>query len=100
MGSYHDRNSRVYWVSCRMLAMSARNAALPTSSSGVASARAGGRGDDRLERGEHALAVGLAERDEPHAGGNQVGGHRMQIGGERRLDGDAVAGAATPTATG
>ena len=36
----HDRNSLVYCVSCRMLAMSARNAAPPTSASGVASARA------------------------------------------------------------
>src|SRR5262249_25396319 len=35
----HDRNSRVYWVSWRMPARSARNAAPPTSSSGVSSAR-------------------------------------------------------------
>ena len=59
-----------------------------------------GRRDDRLERGEHALPVGLAERNEPHAGGDQIGGHGVQIGVQRRLERDAVAGAATPTATG
>ena len=59
-----------------------------------------GGGDDRLERRQHALAVGLAERDQPHAGRDPVGGDGMQIGGERRLERDAVAGAATPTATG
>ena len=36
----HERNSLVYWVSCRMLARSARNAALPSPSSGVIRARA------------------------------------------------------------
>ena len=49
-----------------------------------------GCGDDRLERRQHALAVGLAERNEPHAGRNQVGGERMQIGVQRRLERDAV----------
>src|SRR5262249_62421002 len=34
----HDRNSRVYCVSWRMLARSARNAAPPTSSSALSSA--------------------------------------------------------------
>src|SRR5207344_272192 len=35
----HDRNSRVYCVSCRMLARSARKVALPRSSSNASSAR-------------------------------------------------------------
>ena len=52
----------------------------------------GGRGDDGLERRQHALAVGLAERDQPHPGGDPVGGDRLQIGCERRLQRDAVAG--------
>ena len=81
----------MYCVSCRMLARSARNAAPPTSSSGVASARARRRRDDRLERREHALAVGLAERNEPHAGRNQICGDGVQIGVQRRLKRDAVA---------
>ena len=74
-----------------MLARSARNAALPTSSSGVTSARRAVASTDRLERGEHALAVALAERDEPHAGRNQIGGDRVQEGVQRRLERDAVA---------
>ena len=28
--------------------------------------------DDRLQRGQHALAVGLPERNEPHAGGDEI----------------------------
>ena len=44
----------------------------------------------RAERGDGALAVGLAERDEPHAGGDEVGGEGVEIGGERRRQGDAV----------
>ena len=44
-------------------ARSARNAALPMSSSEVGERALRGCGDDRLERGQHALAVGLAERN-------------------------------------
>ena len=83
-----------------MLARSARNAALPTSSSGGPSARSRGRRNDRLERGEHALAVGLAERNQAHAGRNEVRRDGMQIGVQRRRERNAVPGAATPTATG
>src|SRR5664279_6564218 len=31
-----------------------------------------GRCDDGLQRRQHALAVALAERDQPHAGGNPI----------------------------
>ena len=40
----------------------------------------GGRCDDRLESREHALTIGLAERDEPHAGRDETGGEAMQEG--------------------
>ena len=73
------------------LARSARNAALPTSSSDVDKRALRGRLDDRFERGEHALAVALPERDEAHAGRNQIGGDRVQKGVQRRLKRDAVA---------
>ena len=52
-----------------------------------------GCGDDVFERGEDALAVGLAERDKPHAGGNPVCHERMQKGIQRGLASKAVAGA-------
>ena len=45
-----------------------------------------------FERREHTLPVGLPERNEPHAGGDHVGGDRVQIGVQRRLERDAVAG--------
>src|SRR6185437_6993304 len=48
--------------------------------------------DDRLEPRNDALAVGLAERHQPHAGGNPIGDQRLRKGGERRLDRDAVPG--------
>ena len=88
----HVRNNLVYCVSCFMLAMSARNAAPPTSSSLVASARSVGRRCDRLERGEQALAFRLPQGNEPHAGRDQIGGDGMKIGVERRIERDAVAG--------
>ena len=49
----HERNSLVYWVSCRIAAISERKHAPPRSSS-VALARLVGDGEDRrLERREH-----------------------------------------------
>ena len=64
------------------------------SSSVVATRAAGGGGDRRLERGEHALAVGLAERDEPHAGRDPVGAaSACRKAVERRRQRNAVAGA-------
>ena len=81
----------MYWVSCSMLARSARNAAPPTSIERRRERARGGCGNDRLERREQALAVGLAERNEPHAGRNQVGRDGMQIGVQRGLERDAVA---------
>ena len=50
-------------------------------------------GDDRLEAGEHALPVGLPERNEPQAGRYEIARHRLQKGGERRLERDAMTGA-------
>ena len=88
----YDRNRRVYWVSWRALARSARKAAEPMSSSLAASARCAVCGDDRLQRRQHALAVGLAERDQPHAGGDPIGGDRLQERGERRFERNAMAG--------
>ena len=83
-----------------MLARSARNAAPPTSSSGVASARSAVAATTGFERREHALAVGLAERDEAHAGGNEVGRLSVQIGMQRRRERSRCPAQATPTATG
>ena len=85
-------NSRVYCVSCRAPARSARKAARADVVERAASARCGGGGDHRLQRGQHALAVGLAERDQPHAGRDPVGGDGLQEGGKRRLERNAVAG--------
>src|SRR6185503_2360163 len=50
----------------------------------------GGCRDEGLERGEQALPVGLAERNEPHTGRDQVRRYGMQIGGKRRLDRDTM----------
>src|SRR5205814_3903092 len=50
----------------------------------------GGRCDDRLESREHALTIGLAERDEPHAGRDETGGEAMQEGNNRRFNRNAV----------
>ena len=74
-------------------ARSARNAALPRSSSGVTQRRARAVATiTGSQRGEHALAVGLAERNEPHAG-------RDEVGGEARADRRAApAPARTPMA--
>ena len=55
-------------------------------------ARRGGR-NGRLERGEHALAIGLAERDQPAACRNPVRRHRMQEGMQRGLKRNAMRGA-------
>ena len=44
-----------------------------------------GGGDGGLERGDDAQALRLAKRDEPHAGRHPVGGERLKISGERRL---------------
>ena len=99
-GFAHERNSLVYWVSCNMLARSARKrgAADVVERRGQRPLR--GRLDDRLQRGEHALAVGLAERDEPHAGRNQIGGDRMQKACSAGSSAMPWPAAATPTATG
>ena len=78
IGVHDSANSRVYWVSCCMPARSARRAALADVIERCGSARARGRDHHRLERGKHALALRLAERDEPHAGGDQIGRERMQ----------------------
>ena len=51
-----------------------------------------GGGDGGFERREHALAIGLAERHQPHAGRHPVGGERLEEGGQREVAGNAVAG--------
>ena len=87
-----DLNSRVYCVSWRAVARSARKADEPMSSSEAASARCAVAAMTGSSAAKHALAVGLAERDEPHAGGDPVGGERLQKGRERGRERDAVAG--------
>ena len=57
-------------------------------------------GEDRLERGEHALAVGLPERNEPHAGRHEIGRDRLQKGVSAGSSAMPWPAAATPTATG
>jgi hypothetical protein len=56
--------------------------------------------NDRFERGEHALAVALSERNEAHARRNQIGCDRVEECVQSRFERDAVPAAATPTATG
>ena len=58
--------------------MSARNAALPMSSSIVVTARPAVAATALSSAGKHALPVGLAERDEPHPGRNPCRRQRMQ----------------------
>src|SRR5712664_2086034 len=55
-----------------------------------------GRGHHRLERGKHALAVGLAKRDEPHAGRDQVRRHCVEKGMQRSGKRNAVPRAGNP----
>ena len=52
-----------------------------------------GGADTGFECGERALAIGLAERNKPHAGGNPVGRERVQKSVQRRLASNAVASA-------
>ena len=51
------------------------------------------RRNDRFQRRQDTLTVGLPERHEPHAGRDKRGGLRMQIGRKRRFKRDRVAGA-------
>ena len=51
-----------------------------------------GRLDHRFERGEHALAIALPERNEADAGRNEIGRNRVQHGTQRRRKRDTVAG--------
>ena len=43
-------------------------------------------------RGDHALSVGLPERNEPHGSGNEICGDCLQVRGKRGLDRDVVSG--------
>ena len=72
--SAHERNSLVYWVSWIIEVQSTAIARPPRSSSGAASAVSRRPVGDGVERRQRPLAVGLAERHQPHPGGNQVGG--------------------------
>src|ERR1700676_2507408 len=53
--------------------------------------RAGG--NDRFEAGEHALPVGLSQRNEPQSGRHEIARNRLQKRSERRLEGDVVTSA-------
>ena len=81
----------MYWVSCKQACQigAQRRAADIVERRDERALR--GRLDHRLERGEHALAVALAERDEAHAGRNEIGRTACRIGVQRRLERDAVA---------
>src|SRR6266851_2035491 len=48
--------------------------------------------DDRLEQGQHALAVGLSQRNEPRAGGNPVRRQRVQERVHRGREGYGMRG--------
>ncbi len=84
----HERNSLVYWVSCA-IESDLRGTALPRSSSGPPSRRRG-REDRGLERRDHPLAVGLAERHQADARRDQVRGEGVQVARERGLERQAV----------
>ena len=58
--------------------------------------------DGRLQRGEDAQAVALAERHQADGGGDEVGGEAVQVGGERvrRAAMPCARRAQAPTATG
>ena len=92
MGSGHERNSLVYWVSWRMEQRSTVRVAVPSSSSGQAGARAATARDDGLEGGGGALAVGLAQGHEADGGGDEVGGEGLEVGRQEQGQGHAVAG--------
>jgi hypothetical protein len=73
-------NNRAYWVSCRMLARSARKVALPTPSSPAESSRTAVACTTGSRAGKHALPVGLLEWNEAHAGGDRVDGQFVKVG--------------------
>ena len=93
----------MYCVSCSMAARSAASgeAADGVQRVGGGDRRRGDRGGEGQEAGGDALAVGLAEGDEPHARGDDVGGEGLEPerrGGQERqreqargvADGDRV----------
>ena len=90
----HERNSLVYWVSCFMEAMSARSAAPPRSSRRCGRRRVGNFDDDRTERGDDALAVGLADGNGADAGRDDVGDESGERRGERRRERHVMGGGA------
>src|SRR5258708_12630293 len=53
--------------------------------------RGGGLGNERLQRGQDALPVGLADQPEAQAGRHQIGGEGLEITDERIVDGNAGA---------
>ena len=82
----------MYWVSCRALARSARKAAPPSSSSVAARARAAVVATTGSSAARIRCPSVWPERDEPHAGGDQVSGERLQISAAAPVSsGDAVA---------
>src|SRR5258708_34602443 len=53
--------------------------------------RGGGLGNERLQGGQGALPVGLADQPEAQAGRHQIGGEGLEITDERIVDGNAGA---------
>ena len=73
----------IYWVSCAIEARSAAKVAPPKSAGSRLQRRGRRRGDDRLQRRQDALPVGLADDSEPQPGRNQIGGKGLQIADQR-----------------
>ena len=72
----------------------------PIASGGAATAAAATAAAERQQPGGDALAVGLAERDQPHAGRDDIGGEACRKSVAVGKSGSAMRRAAWPTATG
>ena len=81
--SAHERNSLVYWVSWRSDARSERKAAPPRSSRVASRREARKRLDERQQRRDDPLAVGLADDAEADRGRDEVRDEAADEGLER-----------------
>ena len=90
----------MYCVSCRADAQSAIHVAVPRSARRRPALRSP-TARHYAQRRQDALPIALSERDQPDAGGDQIGGERLQVGEPRHgLDADDGAGATTATGVG
>ena len=84
-GRAHERNSRASSVACRMAASSRPGLKRPHLVRRCQRRRRGQPRDARPHRGERALAVELAQRDEPQPRTDEQGRRRVEIRAGREL---------------